>query len=89
MLGISYDTPEDNRAFREKFDFPFRLLSDGDRSVGQLYGAAREPGSPYADFPQRISYLIDPDGVIRRGYEVTDPAGHAGDVLSDLEAEQR
>jgi peroxiredoxin Q/BCP len=89
VLGISYDAPEDNRAFREKFDFPFRLLSDPDRRVAQLYEAAREPGSPYADFPQRISYLIDPEGTIRRSYEVTDPAGHAGEVLSDLEAEQR
>ena len=89
MLGISYDTPEDNRAFREQFDFPFRLLSDVDRAVGQRYGAGREPGTPYADFPQRISYLIDPQGTIRRTYEVTDPAGHAAEVVSDLTAEQR
>lgn len=37
----------------------------------------------------RISYLIDPDGVITNHYEVSDPAGHAGVVLADLEANQR
>jgi len=31
-----------------------------------------------------VSYLIDPDGVIRRAYTVTDTAGHAAEVLADL-----
>lgn len=89
MLGISFDTPEANRAFRDKFQFPFRLLSDTDRRVAGLYEAGRDPGDRYADFPQRISYLIDPEGTIVRSYEVTDPAGHAAEVLADLAAERR
>jgi hypothetical protein len=32
-----------------------------------------------------VSYLIDPDGVIRRSYAVSDTAGHAGVVLGDLQ----
>jgi peroxiredoxin Q/BCP len=84
ILGISFDTPASNRDFKEKFDFPFTLLSDIDTSVGQTYGAQRDPGEQYADYPRRISYLIDPDGVIRRTYEVTDPAGHAEVVLADV-----
>ncbi len=36
----------------------------------------------------RHSYLIDPDGRIHRRYEVTDVAGHAADVIGDLEASQ-
>lgn len=34
----------------------------------------------------RVAYLIDPDGVIRRSYEVTDTAGFAGVVIADLDA---
>lgn len=34
---------------------------------------------------RRVSYLIDPDGVIRRAYTVTDAAGHADEVLRDLD----
>lgn len=89
VLGISYDTPEENRAFRQQFEFPFRLLSDTDRSVGAQYGAARDAGEPYADYPKRVSYLIDPEGTIVRSYEVTDPGGHAAEVLTDLAAAQR
>lgn len=89
MLGISFDTPADNKAFKEKFDFPFALLSDPDRTIGTIYEATRDPGDKFANFSKRVSYLIDPDGVIVHAYDVTDPGGHASDVLADLEAAQR
>jgi peroxiredoxin Q/BCP len=84
VLGASFDTPAENKAFADAERFGFPLLSDVDRSVGTAYQAARAPDEKYADFPKRISYLIDPDGVIRRAYEVTDTAAHADDVLADL-----
>ncbi len=86
MFGVSNDTPADNKAFRDKFDFPFSLLSDTDRSVGATYQTARDPGEKFADFPKRVSYLINPDGAIVQHYDVTDPGGHAVVVLADLEA---
>jgi peroxiredoxin len=60
------------------------LLSDADRSVGEVYDAKRPAGDAYADYPKRISYLIDPQGTVRKTYEVDDPAGHAEVVLADL-----
>ena len=86
MLGASFDTPEDNKAFAEAQSFGFRLLSDVDRAVGTAYGAVRPPDDQYASMPKRVSFLIDPDGVIRKTYEVSDPAGHADAVLTDLDA---
>jgi thioredoxin-dependent peroxiredoxin len=86
VLGASFDTPEENRVFAETESFAFRLLSDGDRSVGRAYDAARPDDDPLASLPLRVSYLIDPQGVIRRAYTVTDPTGHATEVLADLEA---
>ena len=38
MLGASYDTVDANRAFAEKFQFPFRLLCDTDRVLGTAKG---------------------------------------------------
>ena len=89
VLGASFDNPADNAVFRSSQDFPFDLLSDESREVGTAYGALRDSEDPYADYPKRISYLIDPEGVIARTYEVTDPAGHAVAVLSDLDAAKR
>ncbi len=85
MLGASFDTIEENRAFAEAENFGFRLLSDVDRTVGRVYGAARGDDDPLASLPKRVSYLIDPDGMIRRVYAVSDTAGHAAEVIVDLE----
>lgn len=88
VVGISFDTPEDNAAFRSTFDFPFDLLSDRDRNIGAAYDVLRPDDDPFADYPRRISYLIDPNGTIAKAYEVADPAGHGAEVLADLAALQ-
>jgi len=86
VLGASFDTPAENKAFADAQNFGFRLLADVDRSVGTQYQVAREAGEPYADFAQRIAYLIDPEGVIRNAYAVSDVNAFAADVLADLAA---
>lgn len=55
-----------------------------DRKVGNAYGVLRGPDDRYPDMPLRFSFLIDPEGVIRKVYEVTDREGHAAEVLADL-----
>ncbi len=49
----------------------------------------RDAEDAYADYPKRISYLIDAEGTIANAYDVTDPAGHAAEVLVDLAAAAR
>jgi peroxiredoxin Q/BCP len=85
-LGASFDTPADNKAFADAQAFGFRLLSDVDQRVGEAYAVVRSSDDQYATFPLRVSYLIDPDGVIRKSYGVADVAGHAEQVLRDLAA---
>ena len=82
IVGVSCDPPEENRAFRDKFDFPFDLLCDEDRAVSMRYGAAANAEQQY---PARVSYLIDPEGRIARVYGTVKPADHPGEVLADVE----
>lgn len=49
----------------------------------------RDPDDAFADYPKRISYLVDGEGRIVKTYDVTDPAGHAAAVLADLAAATR
>lgn len=86
ILGVSFDTAEENAAFAEKFDFPFPLLSDTDRSVSREYGAARPDDHRAAAFAKRVSYLIDPDGIVRKAYVVEDIPSHPQELLDDLTA---
>ncbi len=83
VLGISFDSVEDNRAFAEKFDFPYRLLCDTERKVGLAYGAAESADAGYA---RRISYVIGEDGNVLFAYPKVKPDEHVGKVLSDLAA---
>lgn len=84
IVGASFDTPAENKQFADAQAFPYRLLSDADRSVGEAYDVKKGPDEQWADFPRRRSFLIDPDGVVRRIYDVTDVAGHPQQVLDDL-----
>ena len=85
ILGVSYDRPSRNSAFRERYGLPFRLLSDPDRRVSSLYGARRRGLQRLLPVPRRITYLIDPEGRIAQSYDVVDVAGHASLVLMDIE----
>ncbi len=89
VIGASFDTPAENKGFADAQEFGFPLLSDVDRSVGRAYETARRDDDQYAAFPHRVSYLIDPAGVIRKTYAVSDVADHADEVLADLDALQR
>lgn len=84
VLGVSFDTQEENVRFAAQEGLDFPLLSDLDKQVGTAYRVVRNPDEPFADAPRRITYLIDPGGVIRRSYLVTDVATHPEQMLADL-----
>ena len=80
VLGVSFDSAADNKAFKDKFDFPYDLLSDGDKGASIQFGAS--DGSP--GNASRVSVLIGPEGDIIRAYEKVIPADHPEQVLADL-----
>ena len=43
ILGVSFDTAAENKAFAEKFHFNFPLICDTDRTIGTAYGANADP----------------------------------------------
>jgi len=81
VFGVSYDTPEDNAAFAEKYHLQFLLLSDREHTLAEAVGAARA----LLPVPKRISYLVGPDGAVLKAYPDVDPTTHAAEVLADLE----
>ena len=81
ILGASFNSQEENRVFRDKFNFPFDLLCDTGKSMSIAYGAA---GDASASHPARISYLIDPEGTIAKVYGKVVPGDHPDEVLRDL-----
>ena len=87
ILGISFDTTAENKAFAEAEGFGFRLLSDPEKEAGEAYDAVRGEDDPYAGYPKRVTYVIDPRGTVRHTYDVgADIPSHPATVLTDIKA---
>ncbi|MBP9691246.1 thioredoxin-dependent thiol peroxidase [Candidatus Woesebacteria bacterium] len=87
ILGVSKDSVKSHAKFIEKFSLPFTLLSDESTEMIRAYGAFGEKkfmGKTYMGV-HRISYLIDPTGMIRKVYPKVNPSEHAGEILTDVE----
>lgn len=86
VLGVSPDSVESHRKFRDKFELNFPLLADPDHRVAELYGAWREKNmyGKKSMGIQRSTYLIDRAGVIRRVWKKVSVDGHDEEVLEAL-----
>lgn len=88
VLGISPDPPDSHSRFRSKFGLPFPLLADEGKKVSRLYGVwgkKKMMGREYMGV-RRTTFVIGPDGVIRRVFEGVRPDGHSREVLEALAA---
>jgi len=86
VLGVSPDTVESHRKFRDKYGLDFRLLADTDHRVAEAYGVWQEKsmyGRKYWGVA-RTTFLIDEEGRIARVFENVKPAGHAAEVLEAI-----
>lgn len=81
ICGVSFDTVEANRAFREKFAFPFSLLCDTDKQLGMALGAAADASATHA---KRITVVISAHGKVSRVFGTVKPAEHPQEVLAAI-----
>ena len=82
ILGVSFDPVDSHKGFCAKEGLNFKLLADTDHAVSTKYGSlSNYQGTDYA---ARNTFLIDPNGVIRKVYLKVKPASHSDDVLADL-----
>ena len=79
VLGVSFDTIQENAAFAKKFNFPFPLLCDTDRTVGIAYGTCQSVTDSSA---KRITYVIDPKGKIKQAFGKVQVANHPEELLT-------
>jgi peroxiredoxin Q/BCP len=76
-VGISLDSVADQKKFHTAQELNFPLLSDPDASAAAKYGALLE-GRPYT---RRVSFVIDPKGVLRAIDEEVQVSSHGNDVI--------
>jgi peroxiredoxin Q/BCP len=88
VLGVSTDSAKSHDGFAEKYQLPFSLVADADKKIVQAYGAWGEKsflGRKYQG-THRVTFLIGPDGRIRKIWPAVKPAEHAREILAVLSA---
>jgi peroxiredoxin Q/BCP len=83
VIGISPDTEKSHLKFRRKYDLPFVLLADPDHAVCELYGVwgvKKNYGREYEGV-FRTTFIIDPQGMVKRVFKNVKPTDHSQEVL--------
>lgn len=86
VLGISRDTPNAQKKFKQKYNLPYTLLADQNQEILNRFQLIKE-GSMYGKpvtKVERTTYLIGSDGRLLHVFANVKPEGHAEEVLGIL-----
>ena len=86
VLGVSTDPVKSHDKFVKKFKLPFTLLADADKKIVEAYGVWGQKsfmGRKYMG-THRVTFLIGPDGHIKKIWPTVKPEEHAAEVLEAL-----
>ena len=87
VVGVSEDDVSSHKNFANKFDFTIDLLADPNH---ELLNAADVGQSEYKGtmYWKRTSFVIDPEGRLRKIYRDVKPEGHEQVLLNDIKRMQ-
>ena len=87
VLGVSKDSQKAHQGFIEKYDLPFTLLSDTDKTVQEAYGVWQEKNmyGKKVMGTVRTTFIIGPDQKIAYVFNKVDCENHSEEVLTQLE----
>jgi peroxiredoxin Q/BCP len=83
VLGVSLDSEASHKKFAIKYKLPFTLLADTDHAISDAYGVYGQKkfmGRSYMGV-NRMTFLIDEKGKIKKVFEKVKPDDHALEVL--------
>lgn len=84
VIGVSHDDVAAQKAFKEKYQFPFTLIADDSNTVIKAFGV---PTIPATSLASRQAYLIRDGKVIWTDYSASTEQ-QAADVLKVLESQK-
>ncbi len=88
VLGVSLDSQASHQKFGDKYDLPFQLLSDEDKTVSKAYGVYKQKSLYGRKFwgIERSTFVIDPAGRLSAFFRKVKVDGHTDEVLAALKA---
>lgn len=88
VIGISPDDAKSKAKFRKKHDLAIMLAADEEKQAIEAYGVWVEKsmyGKAYMGV-DRSTFLIGPDGTVRKAWRKVKVPGHAEEVLAAAKA---
>src|SRR5216684_4779637 len=82
ILGVSSQDENSHQKFCAKEGLHFKLLADTNYQVSSAYDSLLNLG--IGKLSARHTFLIDPDGVVRKNYLNVNAGKHSAEVLADL-----
>ena len=83
ILGVSVDNTDSHRQFCAKDSLTFKLLADTEHKVSDMYGSLQEyKGNALS---ARNTFLIGPDGSVKKVFMKVNPTGHSEEVLKSIQ----
>jgi thioredoxin-dependent peroxiredoxin len=86
VLGVSPDDLKAHDKFIAKYNLPFTLLADPDHEAAKKFGVWKEKnmyGKKVMGI-ERSTFLIDPDGNIRKAWRKVKVENHVDEVMDEL-----
>ena len=83
VLGVSMQNERSHQEFCSKESLTFRLLADTKKEVSEKYDSVMNFG--VMQLSARHTFLIDPNGVVRKVWMDVDVKRHSDDVLGTIE----
>ncbi len=84
LVGVSRDSVESHRLFKEKYLIPFRLLADVESRLCDAFGVIVDENIYGKNAIQRSTFLFDPGGTLIRVWPKVTVMGHAEEVLKAI-----
>lgn len=84
ILGVSADSEQSHRDFKSKYNLPFTLIADTDKTIANKYGVWVEKerdGQKYWGMA-RTTFIIDEKGIVVGKIDKVDTKQHATQVLT-------
>jgi len=89
VLGISADSPDKQKKFQDKYELPYTLLSDPDKTIAKAFDVIKDKNM-YGRIVKgiaRTTFVIGADGKIKHIFNNVKAEGHAEEVLEYLKSE--
>ena len=87
IFGISKDSLSSHEKFKEKFNFPFELISDPEEKVCKAFDVIKEKsmyGKKYLGI-ERSTFLVDSKGKLKKEWRKVKVKGHVEEVLNSID----